>query len=70
MNDLANKFLNAKRALRDTGELSGRTFVDYHAACAEILEHFGSDRLVEDVEGSCRCHERELQVRSCRCHAP
>lgn len=48
LNDLANRFLNAKRALRDTGELSPRTFVDYHAACGEILTHFGSERLVED----------------------
>lgn len=48
MNRLCNDFLNAKRALRDTGELSARTFVDYHAACAEILTHFGSTRLVED----------------------
>jgi len=48
MSDLCNRFLNAKRALRDTGELSGRTFVDYHAACADILEHFGKARLVED----------------------
>ena len=48
MSDLCNRFLNAKRALRDTGELSGRTFVDYHAACADLLEHFGKDRLVED----------------------
>ena len=48
MTDLCNKFLNAKRALRDTGELSGRTFNDYHAACAEILDHFGSQRLVSD----------------------
>jgi len=48
MSDLCNRFLNAKRALRDTGELSARTFVDYHAACADILEHFGKDRLVED----------------------
>ena len=48
MMDLCNKFLNSKRALRDTGELSGRTFVDYHAACAEILDHFGNQRLVED----------------------
>ena len=48
MSDLCNRFLNAKRGLRDTGELSGRTFVDYHAVCADVLEHFGSDRLVED----------------------
>lgn len=48
MNRLCNDFLNAKRALRDTGELSGRTFVDYHAACDEILKHFGSSRLAED----------------------
>tara|TARA_R110000868_G_scaffold391868_1_gene662192 strand:+ start:1679 stop:2845 length:1167 start_codon:yes stop_codon:yes gene_type:complete len=49
MSDLCNRFLNSKRALRDTGELSGRTFVDYHAACADVLDHFGKERLVEDI---------------------
>jgi len=48
MNDLCNRFLNAKRALRDSHELSGRTFVDYHAACGDFVEHFGRERLVED----------------------
>ena len=32
----------------DTQELSIRTFRDYHAGCAEIVEHFGKERLVED----------------------
>ena len=45
---LCNRFLNSKRALRDTGELSPRTFIDYHAACGEMLAHFGRERLVED----------------------
>ena len=48
MNDLCNRFLNAKRALRDSNELSGRSFIDYHSVCAEMLDHFGKNRLVED----------------------
>ena len=49
LNELCNKFLNAKKALRDSGELSGRTFVDYFGFCAEVVDHFGGDRLVEGV---------------------
>jgi integrase len=48
LKDLSNRFLNAKRAMVDSQELSIRTFNDYHAGCAEILEHFGKERLIDD----------------------
>ena len=48
LSDLYNRFLNAKRAMVDSQELSIRSFHDYHAGCAEIVEHFGNERLVED----------------------
>ena len=48
LSELCNRFLNTKRSMVDSHELSGRTFVDYHAACGDILEHFGKARLVED----------------------
>ena len=55
LKDLSNRFLNAKRAMVDTQELSIRTFHDYHAGCAEILEHFGKERMVDD----CRAEDFE-----------
>ena len=48
MSDLCNRFLNAKRAAVDSGELSPRTFQSYHAAAAELLSHIGAERLVSD----------------------
>ena len=48
LSELCNRFLNGKRNMVDSNELSLRTFHDYHAGCAEIIEHFGRERLVED----------------------
>jgi len=48
LNELCNQFLNAKKAMVASQELSIRSFHDYHAGCAELLEHFGKERLVED----------------------
>jgi integrase len=48
LKDLCNRFVNAKRAMVDSHELSIRTFHDYHAGCVEILTHFGKERLVND----------------------
>lgn len=47
--ELANRFLTTKRHLLDTSELTSRTFADYHAACARIIEAFGKNRLVTDL---------------------
>ena len=48
VSELADEFLNAKRVLKESGELSPRSFRDYHAGCAQIVEHFGKERLVSD----------------------
>jgi hypothetical protein len=47
--DLCNHFLNSKRHLLDTRELSPRTFADYKAVTDRIIETFGRERLVEDL---------------------
>ena len=47
--DLLSRFLTAKQALVDTGEIVKRTFADYHATCKTINKAFGLKRLVEDL---------------------
>jgi integrase len=47
--DLANQFLNAKSASRDSGELTPRSWQDYKDACDLIVSHFGKGRLIEDI---------------------
>lgn len=47
--DLLNRFLTAKQAMVDTGEIAARTFADYHTTCKTIGEAFGLARLVEDL---------------------
>jgi integrase len=47
--DLANHFLTAKRHLLDTGELSQRSFADYHGTCERVIKQFGLNRIVEGI---------------------
>src|SRR5271165_6386911 len=47
--DAANAFLNAKSALRDSGELSPRTWADYQRVCDLLISHLGKQRLVSDL---------------------
>jgi integrase len=47
--DVANALLNHKRQLVEAGELSNRTFEDYHEACALAVGAFGKSRLVCDL---------------------
>lgn len=47
--ELANKFLTAKKLLTDSGELSPRTFTDYHATCERVIHAFGRERVVSDL---------------------
>lgn len=47
--DLVNRFLTVKESMKDSGELAQRSFRDYFKACERIIEHFGRERLVEDV---------------------
>lgn len=48
--DLCNRFLGAKRRKRDSGELSASSFGNYFATCKRIIDHFGADRLVADLD--------------------
>jgi hypothetical protein len=43
--DLANAFLNAKKARVDVGELSPRTWAYYKQTCDLVVKHFGKGRL-------------------------
>ncbi|MES2788791.1 MAG: hypothetical protein V4719_04150 [Planctomycetota bacterium] len=47
--DVVNKFLTNKENRMLNGELSPRTFHDYHATCAQVLERFGKTRLASDI---------------------
>jgi integrase len=49
---LCNKFLNAKHALSEAGELSPRTLADYKACCGVLVSRFGAGRLVADLDTS------------------
>ncbi len=47
--DLFNRFLISKRHMVDTGEITRRTFLDYHATCRRVGVEVGLDRLVVDL---------------------
>jgi integrase len=47
--DAANAFLNHKKALLDSGELSPRTWGEYKAACDLLVKHCGKQRVVADL---------------------
>ena len=49
LRDLCNRFLNAKRALVDSGERSPHTLNSSRLVCAELIETFGADRLLTDI---------------------
>jgi len=48
--ELCNKFLIAKSALVDSGELTKRAWQDYKASCDLIVSRFGKRRLVADLD--------------------
>lgn len=48
--DLVNKFLAAKKARVDAGELALGTFGDQYKTCKRVLSVFGGHRLVEDLD--------------------
>jgi integrase len=49
LRDLLNRFLSAKQALVDAGELAPRTWKEYHGCCQVLSDAFGKDRLVLDL---------------------
>jgi integrase len=48
--DVANAFLNAKRALLDGGELSPHTWANYKRAADTLVSRLGKKRLVADLD--------------------
>lgn len=44
-----NRFLNARAASRDAGELAPRSWQDFKDACDLIVAHFGKARLADDL---------------------
>lgn len=48
---LINKFLNAKRAAVESGDLSPLTWQDYHRSCRIVAKVLGKQRLVLDLRG-------------------
>lgn len=49
ISDLCNRFLNSKRHLLETSEITQRTFADYYHTCDRIVSEFGRNRLVDDL---------------------
>jgi integrase len=47
--DLVNRFLTAKQALVDSGEILRTSFVEYHQICGRITATFGLWRAVDDL---------------------
>jgi integrase len=50
LKELCNRFLNAKRDMVGSGELTNRSWQDYKASCDLIVSHFGKGRLVADLD--------------------
>jgi hypothetical protein len=48
--ELANRFLNAKQALVDSGELTRCSWEDYCEACDLVVAKFGRARVVADLD--------------------
>ena len=49
LRELVNKFLTAKKAKQDDGELSPYTFKAYHDISEHVVSFFGKDRLLSDI---------------------
>jgi integrase len=47
--ELCNRFLTSKKLLAESGEITPRTFSEYHASCEAVVAAFGRERLVADL---------------------
>jgi len=47
--DLCNRFLTAKETSKDVGEITERTFNDYHRTCQILVKHFGKERSLSSL---------------------
>ena len=46
---LCNRFCEAKERQADAGDITRRSFVDYHSSCATVMASLGKNRLVDDI---------------------
>jgi integrase len=60
---LGNKFLNAKKALVESGELSERTWAEYREVCRLIVKVFGKFRRVEDIDADDFARLRKIMAK-------
>lgn len=49
LHGLCNRFCEAKERQADAGDITRRSFVDYHASCATVMASLGKNRLVDDI---------------------
>lgn len=47
--ELVNQFLNARRLDVEAGELTARTWAEYHGACERVVKTFGRDKGVTEL---------------------
>jgi len=47
--ELVNRFLTTKKLQLDSGEITPRTWADYHATCERLTDAFGLNRPVDDL---------------------
>jgi integrase len=66
--EVANAFLNAKRAAVDNGELSPLTWQDYRAACDEMVGALGKGRAVADLRPDDFARLRDALAKRCGPH--
>lgn len=49
LHGLCNRFCEAKEQQADAGDITRRSFVDYHTSCATVMAALGKNRLVDDI---------------------
>jgi site-specific recombinase XerD len=47
--ELATRFLDAKREKKEAGDISGRMWSEYHRGCETVVNAFGKSRIVDDL---------------------
>jgi integrase len=67
VNDLCNRFLTAKIHQRDAGEIKPRTFKEYKQTTDRIVELFGGNRVVSDIQSD---DFEQLRARIARDNGP
>jgi len=62
--ELVNKFMNAKRRQVAAGDLTTRSWQDYHGTCARLVKAFGVSRVVSDLHAEDFARLRDTIVKT------